>query len=118
MRKRDLQGWFDSHPAISIRQFAIECGFSQQGSYFEKWLKTPPKIMGERVATKMYRQIKPVLLRYGWEQRDKDALSLAEAKDRIARREGYEDWIMEYIKNQDTAEGGEDFRIEGEGAIA
>jgi hypothetical protein len=64
MLKSDLQGWFESHPAISPRQFAIEAGWPN-GGHFQRWIKKPAE-QGEVVSAKIFGKIKPVLKKYGY----------------------------------------------------
>lgn len=64
MLKKDLQGWFKDHPAISTRQFAIEAGW-KDGGHFQRWIKVPAK-KGENVSPKIFGKIKPLLKKYGY----------------------------------------------------
>jgi hypothetical protein len=66
MLKSELQGWFESHPAISIRQFAIECGYSD-GGRFRKYMRTPA-IAGELVSNTILKKIEVQLKHYGFIQ--------------------------------------------------
>lgn len=64
MLKKDLQGWFKSHPAISIRQFGIECGYAD-GGRFRRWIKEKAS-KNEEVSEQLKSKILPVLKKYGY----------------------------------------------------
>jgi len=64
MFKKDLQSWFESHPAISVRQFGIECGYPG-GGRFRIWIKQPA-MDGELVSDTILKKILPILKNYGF----------------------------------------------------
>lgn len=60
--KKDLQQWFVDHPAISIRQFGIEAGWSD-GGRFRRYMKDNP-YKGELVPLSMMNRISATLKKY------------------------------------------------------
>ena len=68
MLKSDLQKWFESRPAISVRQFGIECGYVD-GQYFRVYIKKPAE-PGEIVSKTVLSKIEPMLKHYGFSYSD------------------------------------------------
>jgi hypothetical protein len=68
MLKKDLQTWFKERPSISIRQFAMECGYRGDG-YFQRWLTTPTP-PDKPVSKTIHRKIIKNLRKYGYEDKE------------------------------------------------
>lgn len=73
MLKKDLQGWFKSHPAISPRIIAKEAGLNPDGR-FQRYIKEVAKD-GETVTTYYRTKIFPVIRKYdGYAELPQDQL--------------------------------------------